>query len=236
MPSKQQQKKKPKRDNNNNDNISPPSPPANNTYSRSRSSAEDEAYAEALQEEYRKDFIRRQAKKNQYNQARIEQHNVQQQQQQQHPMVAPSAPPHAYDQNHILPSPFASSNGPTPPPPPPPSFYNMKRSQTVEDERYARQLQAQLEREASPQQQARLNYIRPPYVNTPTTVDAMEQPSLNHHHHQHDVKLAQELQDEEYARQLQNQVLRDNNRLRRQQQQQQQASTSTTSRTSTHDQ
>jgi chemotaxis protein histidine kinase CheA len=175
--------------------------------------AEDEAYAQALQEEYRKDFLRRQAKKNKYNQARREQ---QQQQQQQHQA---SAPPEDLLSSPYVPSTAtwaASASAAASRAPPAPPSYNMRRNQTVDDEEYARQLQAQLEQEATQE----ILYYSPAATTATNTAPYVDS---NNVFSDPDVDdLAQQLQDEEYARRLQNQVLKEDNRRRRQSEQQKQ--------------
>ncbi|KAG7345844.1 hypothetical protein IV203_033375 [Nitzschia inconspicua] len=198
---------------------------------RSTRLSEDEAYAQALQEEYRKDFLRRQAKKNQYNQARREReqqqaHQQQFQQQQHQPRdtaVSPSAPPEdLLSSLYIVPA--SSSMGsvtPAPPPhaPPAPPSYNFKRSQTLDDEEYARRLQAQLEQE---EQERIYHTIGRSTNNTHRSSDVRSSTVSATSYVDDTTRTAQQLQDEEYARRLQKQVLQEENRRRRQQQQQQQ--------------
>jgi hypothetical protein len=215
------------------------------------SAAQDEAYAQALQEEYRKDFLRRQAKKNKFAQENRERERQQQQVQLVQPqslgdtntaaldpastsMHRASAPP-----EDLLSSPYVPTAYTTVPPPPLPtssgaSPFVLSRSQTTEDERYARQLQAELEREGtqfsapsnnddyrrssstnrransaansarsgpSRSNPPRVPSSAEPYVNTPRTEFAYDNDDPSYL----DLKLAQELQDEEYARRLQQQ-------------------------------
>ncbi|KAG7369451.1 hypothetical protein IV203_027197 [Nitzschia inconspicua] len=193
---------------------------------RSTRLSEDEAYAQALQEEYRKDFLRRQASKNQYNQARREreqqahqQQFQQQQQQQRDTAVSPSAPPEdLLSSLYIIPA-SSSMGSVTPADPPAPPSYNFKRSQTLDDEEFARRLQAQLEQEeheriyhtidrSTNNNTNRLSTVRGSTVSSTPYVDDTTRMAQ------------QQLRDEEYARRLQNQVLQEENRRHRHQQQQ----------------
>jgi hypothetical protein len=165
--------------------------------------AQDAAYAEALQEEYRKDFLRRQAKKNKYAAARRERDAQEAQAQQTAaytslpPPMEASAPPEDLLSSPYVPSnsTFAASTNP----------YPMARSQTAEDELYARQLQEQLEREAQREHGSRSSRGRSSrqaptmatYVDLSNVVDVGDERDVA------STRLSQELRDAEYAKRLQ---------------------------------
>mmetsp|Transcript_3589 Transcript_3589/g.6304 ORF Transcript_3589/g.6304 Transcript_3589/m.6304 type:complete len:656 (+) Transcript_3589:303-2270(+) len=210
----------------------------NNGNSRRRQFDQDEAYAQALQEEYRQDFLRRQANKSKQAQPQMQPPQMQQQQQQPVTRQTPartrssnsktqrsktaktsksvaSTSGNSQTKKKTVKKPPPSSSLPpasAPPedlllfPPPPPAPLPQVSSSYVPqsggillsketDERYAWQLQ-QAEAQSS--------------LQSRSTTNTFEQQQDK------DLKLAQELQDEEYARRLQHEQQQQQQRQPRQ--------------------
>jgi hypothetical protein len=176
-----------------------------NKHSRHSASsvAHDEAYARELQEQYRKDFLRRQAKKNKFAQENRERER--QERRKREPTQPAedgntaalasssmskhrdSAPPEGLLTSPIVPSVYTAV--------PPPTLsvaspFVSNGSQSTEDKRYARPLQNELEREETQ------------VSATTTNVDVRRSNSTNRSDQAAARRIQQKLQDAEYARRL----------------------------------